>query len=442
MDEKPDIPRKEKKKIDVQKIINKINEGIDVAYENVEIIGDLDITVCDKLIEIVNDKDINIIIKNKISFKNCVFRGDLYFYQIKENIYYKCRFLSEAYFIGSQFLGNADFDKAQFSGETDFTSAQFSCEADFHEAKFSSKIIFTRAKFSGWVDFHEAKFSNEADFHEAKFLGGIDFTRAKFSDGADFSRTEFSSGVDFTRAEFSSETYFYFTKFSGGTDFIYIQKPSFNAKIIFQDTFVGNCSFLYSNIDCFDFQNVKWVDFKGRNAVFDEFNIKDEKDKDNKIKHIEILYRQLKCKFLNNMNYSLSDDFLYGEFRMKLQQKKGISKIISWERLYKLASDFGMSWIKPLGWVFLIMIIMEIYVIMACIWMPGIVIQNGSNDKNNQLLTPYFLYNVLFIQQKTVEINAAAFWGIFTLILARLENIVLATLFVLAGFAIRRKFRT
>jgi len=59
-------------------------------------------------------------------------------------------------------------------------------------------------------------------------------------------------------------------------------------------------------------------------SLFDESLIEIDIDKQKYRRYVEILYRQLKSKFQQKKDYNLADDFLHGEYRMKLKQKKNL----------------------------------------------------------------------------------------------------------------------
>lgn len=410
-------------------------------------------------------------------FSNAKFSGNNNFYQTQFNG-------KKLTFIGTEFTGEMlDFKGAKFRGKFQwFKGVKFSCKRnDFEKTLFKGKYTdfgvsqfktgyttFFKAKFQGEnTYFNNVQFSGKSTFSYAEFIGkNVYFDNAKFSDDIYFHDTVFKQFSGFTYIENSNgKIEIANVKFvTGKNDFSHIN----NVKDIqFIDCTMDSCSFIYSNLTNFKFINVTWLK---NGKIFDEEFIKinwpKKKYKDKKaktqelerqthIKHTEEVYNQLKNKYRKENKHHLADQFYKGELEMKRIQHPGIFQWLSWEGLYKIFSNYGMSWKKPLCWVLAFFLLFSFIT-----WIDGGITNHDTlalkwYDKSEtkwvegaSLFQPpwfskalYSLYyhfcNSLYVPQKTVE---ATTW--LTQLLSRIENIIVTSLFILAGFAVRRKFRT
>ena len=103
------------RQIEAQEIIKSINEGKNIHYENVEVIGDLDFTsVRDVAKEKANTY--RSYINSAISFEKCVFKGKIIGYKSKNDgsTTHSTTFLRNIFFIDSVVEGEFQFKKSIF----------------------------------------------------------------------------------------------------------------------------------------------------------------------------------------------------------------------------------------------------------------------------------------------------------------------------------------
>ncbi len=111
------------------------------------------------------DKESNhkmIYLQDELSFKNCVFNGEVYFKYIV------------------------------FASQNSKESAQ-PLRLDFQHCKFKDRVYFTNCEFNGNVFFNHAKFYKYADFHESIFNGVVSFYNAEFKSAPNFSTCVFQN---------------------------------------------------------------------------------------------------------------------------------------------------------------------------------------------------------------------------------------------------------
>ena len=200
--------------VPAEEILEKIERGEPVEYDNVIVVGDLDLNKVDlptkhvKVIEYISitieeitieeitpqimwSSDIRTtwndeanVVNSSISIEDSEIQGYVNF----ENVIFQ----KSIDFGSTNLSSDSNFKDAQFSGYTDFRDAQFSGYTDFRDAQFSSDAYFWRAQFSGNADFRDAQFSSDAHFRDAQFSGNADFEGAQFRNTLDLSYLNFT----------------------------------------------------------------------------------------------------------------------------------------------------------------------------------------------------------------------------------------------------------
>lgn len=194
-------------KIQVTEIISKIEAGQPVAYSNVEIEGDLDLTdlktryrehspvgwfgSSDDLYE----ASVNV----SLAFTNCVFRGDVlaYYHIDSRDETYVAHFEKDVTFKNCTFKKASEFKYSKFNGSAVFTGCVFSESANFKYAKFSDGPLFNQIRFESGGDFKYAKFPSETSFEKATFQGLANFKYAKFNSPLNMKGVDFHGSEDF-----------------------------------------------------------------------------------------------------------------------------------------------------------------------------------------------------------------------------------------------------
>lgn len=141
--------------IKAEEILEKIEKGKSVEYENVIIYGDLDLHRLDLPL---NKKRLKII-KSSIKIEYSVIKGDVFFD-------HAC------------FSGLVDFDGTSFTQSANFSGSSFQGDAGFSDAEFKGLANFSRASFATEANFSRTKF-NDADFGRARFERNFHLVNAK-----------------------------------------------------------------------------------------------------------------------------------------------------------------------------------------------------------------------------------------------------------------------
>ena len=444
--------------------------------------------------------------------------------QFKNHVnFYRAKFIGTVNYSHARFFNGANFNKAEFSekGGANFSEVVFSgkVEAGFRHVQFTGEggADFRYAKFSGEesANFSAATFSGKAGaiFGHAKFIGngGAKFTEATFSGegGADFSFAEFSGegGASFSFAQFTGEggAFFGDAKFSGegGANFksavisatkglkftdaeflneyrisfedvtfekdciinfdnVIVKNPN---NLFFRNAYLGNTSFYLTDIEEFNFKNVKFRKFPAnelnwlrkifairRYGLMDELEVIYDLENDTPVSdehhysNVEILYRQLKRNFEEKRDYARAGDFHYGEMEMKRLQQSKFKQYISLTAFYKYFSGYGQKWRRALFW-FSSFVVLFTYLNLN--WLHPIqesksnsnLQRNSKIEETDSLVTKFdsFLYtfNTMTLRKDTrFEITAP-----IGSVIVIFQTLIGPTMLALMLLAIRRQFR-
>ena len=247
------------KTIEASEIISKINSDQPVSYDNIVLLGYLDLSNLDgpisqpfkitnsTIVQPANFEEVIFLdlldlrgttFKNQTNFARTVFQGDTAFGGTT--------FSGDTDFRFAQFSRSVLFSKARFEGLVSFSNAQFDGNANFEGSAFEDDAKFDLVRFSRPVTFMGATFSKDLSFTNSLLTSTSVFMNANFKDNASFAGTRFASDVIFRSSRFSKNSIFGLTTFGGFSDF---------ANVDFQeDAFFAVAKFL----DLAHFLNVKF----------------------------------------------------------------------------------------------------------------------------------------------------------------------------------------
>ena len=225
-------------------IIEKINNGVEVHYENITISGKLDFTAVEDVMEEKGKPWSGFPrlyichVRIPVKFYNCLFKDDVagHIHDGKEEMY-KTVFYDEVVFDSCQFKGEFSFRHSDFKKRVCFKNTVFDGSAVFRHVNFDESAVFTGSSFNDDMDFRhtdfngdayfeESLFERDADFRHTGFWGKIEFDKAVFKRTADFGHTDFPKGPDFSEGSFFRRADFKHANFKNGVDF---NKAVFNS---------------------------------------------------------------------------------------------------------------------------------------------------------------------------------------------------------------------
>ncbi len=397
--------------------------------------------------------------------------------EFKRDTYFAlAKFLGNVRFGDATFSGEASFSNVTFSGEASFLMATFSGKASFHRATFSGEAGFLMATFSGDVDFCGATFSSEASFSNVTFSGEAYFTYATFSCEADFNWATFSGETYFTKATFASPTNFWgshLTKtarvwFSNAerTEPMFGKDAAFRdlkiddgAQLIFIHVGLENCSFLLTDVTKLKFTAVKWPRRRlfrwgpwFRQAVADELN-PDQKNWE----LVGDIYRGLQDYYHEHNRYADAGDFYAAEQDVNRKTNRGRIYLVA-NSLYKSVSLYGQSYMLPLLWMALFLLLFPAIFLWGGIGPP--VTADGAQDTTKVVsysLSPYpsdcfliqssnddywtcFFNNVSFLTFNRAKLSERLLYP-YQHALAGFEIVIMVALIAFFLLALRRQFK-
>jgi uncharacterized protein YjbI with pentapeptide repeats len=198
-------------KIKAGDIIKQINEGHAVAYSNVEIEGDLDLTDLEnRRVErsLTNrfssdNGAYESTVEVSVNFTNCTFLNDVlaYYHIERKNETYIAHFEKDAVFKNCVFKKGSEFKYSEFNGVATFAGCTFNNAANFKYAEFSGGPSFSNAKFESGADFKYTEFPRETSFEKASFYGLANFKYSKFRSPLNMDGVAFKGSEDFKYTE-------------------------------------------------------------------------------------------------------------------------------------------------------------------------------------------------------------------------------------------------
>jgi uncharacterized protein YjbI with pentapeptide repeats len=210
------------KSVSPQEIIQLLDAGKDISFKDMKITGDLDFTkVADREKERQkgdwnwgdSQDNYRCHVRNKVSFVNCVFTGEVIGYLNIE----KSKRDHELYNV--DFHDEVVFQNCKFEEDVNFKYSEFDKGALFAKSIFDEEAFFKYTEFKGKTDFSNSNFSGEATFKYTKFPKGVDFANSQFNEDAVFKYTKFPKGVSFVNTTFRREANFKYAKFSDPANF-------------------------------------------------------------------------------------------------------------------------------------------------------------------------------------------------------------------------------
>jgi hypothetical protein len=436
------------------------------------------------------------------NFTSAAFLNDASFFKATFNEaaeFDRSTFAMDANFRRATFKGPAAFNEATFVSSAHFVSAAFMNVAYFMKQKFTQPAIFRGANFARDAHFSDTHFMEESDFVNSNFDADASFDGAIFMKKADFSGSRFSVLVDFGHARFLGAAEFQETGFR--RDAVRIPGAVFCSAefekpetVIFCKTYLGQALFNNCDISKVAFSMVEWREREGngKRMVFEEdvdlshaaaatIKYRDGASDCRDFLVINELYQRLTKNYDDRKDYWTAGDFHYGEMEMKRlampprrQTQPGLIQkmpgnelwnvVKSWQHQnfsllswYKYASNYGESYVRPIG---VLVIVLAVFTILFP-W-AGLEPQAPRPVGSSELSYKHFkdfiraypgrkwsapaaffgnsLMTVLSVAgfQKELKYEPTYPWG---RALALLELLLTSTLIALFLLAVRRQFR-
>lgn len=332
--------------------------------------------------------------------------------------------------------------------EIDFSYAVFCDDADFRDAVFEGDANFEWARFEGVSYFNSATFKKKADFSCTVFEVDAYFLYADFFEKADF-----------TEIIFEEEAHFLKKTFRKGADFLATDTMR---RIIFDQVDLRGVSLIDCDLRKVDFISCNFKKLeKGKiRVLYDELVARKmvsgdeihedkmeespaDKEKD-MIERVEILYRRLKQKYLDERDYGQASEWHIREKEM-LKKRTNFREFFSFIllRLYNWSSGYGENPSRALVVLFLMICATMLLLGIFGMSIPGHnvidvqVIWSGHIDlsETGKLILSVFQYLTF---QKDIYLKPANLPGEFVKLVSQILISLQTALFALA---VRNRFR-
>jgi uncharacterized protein YjbI with pentapeptide repeats len=258
---------------------------------------------------------------------------------------------------------SCDFEFIKFNKESSFSNAHFKCPVFFNGSHFFCGAEFYGAKFEEYFSFDYVQLESWANFRSAKFLGRANFfTLDKCMGEIIFNQAKFFGNIIFTSFFINENN----NKKSIKVDmtYTYIENEAF---VQFKNSSVALIKFSGTNLRNIQFHNVDWYLYKGRQIIYDEYLLRNNKGRNQRQEdyaQVEELYRSIKLNYEEKGDLKNSGDFHYGEMEMHRMGSTWRRRFpFSWYNLYWALNGYGERPLRALIWfgVFLLTLTGTVY---------------------------------------------------------------------------------
>ena len=221
------------------------------------------------------------------------------------------------------------------------------CESfvlDFAGHKFDEGINADNFEFILQASFDGAIIESSSHFSNVIFHKNVGFKHTEFGDGAWFRNSKFIVGAEFKSAFFPVDSFFIGAEFNGWCEF---QNANFRSEIIFEGATFNTVGHFEKVKFINNIPNFMGVDNAKTLLVFSEdecFN-KDDSSED-------AIKRLGQLKRLADEHGQTDQALMFNAFELNAkakQSKAGLAlKLVTW--LYKVLSNYGRSFAKPIFW--------------------------------------------------------------------------------------------
>ena len=339
----------------MDEILEKMEKGIPVEYNDVRIIGDIYTINRNIIFE-------KIVIKNSeidglINFNNLVVKSKFIFENVK--------FLKSISIINTKFKDEFSFKNSALLDNIYFSSSLDKI-ADFSKVKFKS------------AHFLKSTFRGGSIFKEAWFLEDSSFAQCDFDRDTSFSSSYFRGNVSFEDITFKGETNFFFSFFAKDISFIDIDFDNLQ----FSESFCGGVT-RFSRVNIFESAKFCHVMFsydlileksKANRILIPWDSIK------NNIKFNKDIIFDL-YKNYESLNWSYDADECYYYYRDFLRKEQKLDKNVTYDYLEWFASGYGVRQLRIIPALF------SIIFFFAFIYWQGDGISHNVAIENQTLLS-------------------------------------------------------
>lgn len=202
-------------RVSATEIMRDIQDGKDISYENVTIVGVLDLTYMDSKIGDLprrskwgnnGDNEVKETIEVNVSFVNCTFTDDVLAYIHEDH---------SGYTFTADFEQDVVFKNCEFERDALFKYSDFDEGANFSGSKFRRESTFKYAEFDESASFANTVFDDDANFKYTEFDRGVSFENAVFEESLNIKYLEVRGDFNIAKMEVDDDIDAKYTKING-----------------------------------------------------------------------------------------------------------------------------------------------------------------------------------------------------------------------------------
>ena len=341
----------------------------DISFKNCIFLGD--VFFLGAISNVVSDPDANIIIEKSLIFENCDFEKELRLQgqEIKGNLNVSnCEFKDSCNLMLSNYAGNISINNCNFNADFLCHGNEVNGSTNITGNKFQKQFQSGRNRFKGKFSINTAEINGKASIHSNNYKTHSVFAYIQLNDKSSFRHENYST-ASFQEIEFSQKNHLFEELFIAEEKALKFRGIVFQASVTIRKTDCSKMIFLDSDLTELKFSSCNWND-KNRLITQNEL---EEKINENRyeLKNLENLYRQLKRNFENHKNWELSGKAYVSEMYFRKQRLWQEKNYLSWfiYSFYDLFGGFTQDYIRPLKWLgfFTLIIFPSYYFIFECI---------------------------------------------------------------------------
>jgi len=323
-----------------------------------------------------------------ISFKNVTFKKAFIIQDwgvINSLTFNMCSFNSQINLLGETFVDFKVVD-CHFEEKVNFSNSKFSNPATILGNKFLSEAIFSQCKFKTDIKIKENDFYSDVSFLDNEFKRDADFKRNSFRKGVNFDDSVFegkfngwgisghSNLVDFSRVTFFKDSFLTQSHFFGGI--------SLYAAVIKESLDLSDIKVYGDYSDSETLRIIKNFFLEQNNRIQAiKFH---EKEMNAYRQELKVFYERCKKSLSEHNN---TDDLGVHEkihinniaITELKEAKKNYKRDSIILYLNKITNNYGLSWVKALGFIFYTSIILYVVYILSFIFLGNYPFEFGWN---------------------------------------------------------------
>ena len=302
--------------------------------------------------EIQNAPHLDVIYGNKLNFINCKFEQEFRLQAVKivDNLSItNCEFFEEFNIMMSQIAGQTHVNNTTFQKRFLYHGNQNVGTVNFSSLIFNANSQFGQNHFQNHFSINTAEFNDKLTLHSNNYHKNATFVNFQINHKSSF-KNEHYDKCSFQDIDFSQKSHSFEEILLTDDKTMVFRNTIFNNRVSFRNCDCDNIIFYNSDITDIKFTSCNWNSSK---RLLMKNESKDKNGKNNNLKTLENLYRQLKRNFEHSKNWELSGKAYISEMTIRKKRLWQDKNYLSWfiYSFYDIFGGFTQNYIKPLVWL-------------------------------------------------------------------------------------------